>query len=1823
VYQRRLRGLPPREHPDAVPAPPVEEIKPSEAIASPIQKGIPYFSYMTGRTVPAMVGAGVTGGGALGTMLGAGLGQFITEYGPRFRENLEAGLQEDEALRTALQSSGVTAGATALAFGVPLTVLKQVLLQPTIAGAETVIQNYLAGKPPEQAFEGAGEALIGGAAGAAPIVAFRGARRILRGRRAPEAEPRPEVEPEAPPAEPPPVEPEAPPARPPAVEEVRPPAGEPPSRPPADVDLFDWAISGGEGEPPTAAPPVQVAAAVPRVVPRVEPPRVEPPRPPAGPPRVEPPPAAPAEPPRARERIPEIPPEEEVPPAPPEARGRVPEIPGNFVDVGEPPPWVTERIPEERAIPPEPPRVTAEPAPPELGEVQPEKRQSLLDYIREQGGISSKDPLIGDVRSIIGGQVSPLIRKGGKGLDRLLEGAVEAGYIEDPGFRGGGERTSTIRDLLDALDKDLRARAAKQPEQRVWARGEETRAERTPSDYELEIEREAGSVRDALAKAGIRGEGVDTDALYRAAESLYRREARTPLEAYDRAALEVAERDYAQRTGMREGREEVYPAGEPGAGSRVEKALPAPRAEPSGARPARKPARQEVPAEDLAHLQDVFRGKVGEGVNALDSIPLRTVLKELDIRHLGDVPAAVARFVSNRLAQVAGDTPVHFITDADMARYFPGRKGPVGGLWIEATDRAGNRRPLILVNADIAAEPRYGVHTVLHEGTHAAAYNNLERNPKLKRAIRLIMDEMAKRVERPEKVYAFTNEHEFLSEAFGNPDMQRVLAQVPTPPSLARALGHTGRGPLGTLWDSFVETVRRLTGLPAGAKSMLETIVRVGEQATRREAVQGEMFRRRTEAAMRKPEEEPGAEGKPQLVLPGAEQRPGAALQRRAEAPLKPRAEQKPMDFGLFGDERTQGDLFGGRDIKSKPLIVDAANEALSEKLRIRTYPTLAKMMGAAGRLIPEGAPAWMRNATELRVKTQDAFLRWRRAAEQWIRDNPGKVLPDWANPYQAEALSHGKIAARKAGAEEKYTIPLAKAVNALGKNGYKEFGEYAQAKHAPERNRELRRINPNLLDPAGMSDAEAQAILQRVARDPRRAKFDAAYTALRNMIDGTLDGMVRDGLVPASVAAAWRARWPDYVPMRHSEIGDMLGIGRGVDIRGKESQQAFGRLSRADNPIQFAIMQMDRAVTRGERNKVGEAVSNFVERAITSDPANRDLFSTTEKPTKLELDPSTGQVREIVDPNWRNDPAIYIWKQNGVERHVFFKGEYGGQLIRALKNMELAQANDIVLAMAWTTRQLARLNTSLNPEFVISNFIRDAGEAFVNLPTEQQAALVSSFRKHLIPSLKGAWQGQVTLGGRHAQWYREFVQEGGKIGYSWAETAEQHSVNFQKMLKRMDSGAVNTIKDMKDFVVNGIDRINTTVENATRLAVYIAARENGISKPKAAYMAREATVNFNRRGELKGLNAAFMFFNAGLQGTVRGVQALKSSPRARKAAAAVAASGAALTTYNIFAGGTDSDGRSLYSKIPKWERELNFIFMNPNGSGSYIKIPKPFFYGMFAGIGDHMAQFVFEHGDAAKAASGIFWEAVKAVDPLGQDEGWAHFVPTLAKPFAQLALNQNPWGAPIHPEEQPWSKYVSKSEGFTFRGTSETAKWAARTLNQLGGGDKKTPGGINVGVGTISTDVHPETLSYLTGFLTGGLGRFAMNALGTVTRLYNGQEWAPEKTPFARRFYGEAPQPGANRALYAEQRKEVEAAAQRKTPGPEMSAAPAFTQAQKANKELYQQMDAIQKNEKLSTAEKDRRVKALEQQQLNNMLQARRVLERHRARAEQRAPAF
>jgi hypothetical protein len=293
--------------------------------------------------------------------------------------------------------------------------------------------------------------------------------------------------------------------------------------------------------------------------------------------------------------------------------------------------------------------------------------------------------------------------------------------------------------------------------------------------------------------------------------------------------------------------------------------------------------------------------------------------------------------------------------------------------------------------------------------------------------------------------------------------------------------------------------------------------------------------------------------------------------------------------------------------------------------------------------------------------------------------------------------------------------------------------------------------------------------------------------------------------------------------------------------------------------------------------------------------------------------------------------------------------------------------------------------------------------------------------------------------------------------------------------------------------------------------------RKAGISKERAASVARELTVNFNRKGEWGPvINSAYMFFNASVQGSTRMLQAIGRSKAVRRAVYAIVGGGVALEVMNYLIAGDDDDGENAYDKIKPWVKERNMIFMLP-GRKDYMMIPMPYGYNVpfVAGqkIGE-LARSVAGHGKLtpAKAAAGIGGAIMGSFNPLGTSptESFLQMAsPTILDPVVQIAENKSWFGGPISPIKYDRNK--PDSENY-FSSVHPAFIGAARFLNSSTGGNAARSGVI---------DVSPETLEHYAQFIGGGIGKFVLNATGTGQRFLTGEEFIPEKFPIFRRLYG------------------------------------------------------------------------------------------------------
>lgn len=175
--------------------------------------------------------------------------------------------------------------------------------------------------------------------------------------------------------------------------------------------------------------------------------------------------------------------------------------------------------------------------------------------------------------------------------------------------------------------------------------------------------------------------------------------------------------------------------------------------------------------------------------------------------------------IHSKLGDIVGHVEVHYISPEDMARIHKQGERAVGFYKEKSMGEGG----YIVLRDDIPKSKQ--AHAVIHEALHAATSDALSASKELTAKVSSIMKEVKAQFPELEKRYGFTDEHEFIAEAFSNPDFQAYLTQVKVSPQLARSLKlpELTRQPL---WKALVQIVREHFGMERGTYTALEALMR-------------------------------------------------------------------------------------------------------------------------------------------------------------------------------------------------------------------------------------------------------------------------------------------------------------------------------------------------------------------------------------------------------------------------------------------------------------------------------------------------------------------------------------------------------------------------------------------------------------------------------------------------------------------------------------------------------------------------------------------------------------------------------------------------------------------------------------------------------------------------------------------------------------------------------------------------------------------------------------------------------------------------------------
>lgn len=778
----------------------------------------------------------------------------------------------------------------------------------------------------------------------------------------------------------------------------------------------------------------------------------------------------------------------------------------------------------------------------------------------------------------------------------------------------------------------------------------------------------------------------------------------------------------------------------------------------------------------------------------------------------------------------------------------------------------------------------------------------------------------------------------------------------------------------------------------------------------------------------------------------------------------------------------------------------------------------------------------------KVRAHQQDSF-RYLDKLQREIEAQRGSPLPEPSDAYLAQIVYPGKRDSRLEDFKADHVDPLVKDMHEAGVTP-DEVGLYLIAKHAAERNALMAQRDPNRFGRdggSGMADATATDIVNEFATAGKEPALERIAQRVYAMIQMDADNRHAAGLISDDTYDHWMNLFPSrrYVPLRGmAERDEEHGIGRygqGFDIRGREAQQATGRTTLSDNPLHAVIQMAEEGIIRSEKNIAGKSLL----RLVKSYP-NDDVWTSLRAPMRKYLDEATGLVREVPDTLALQKPNVLAVKVGGHPHYIRLENE---GLALAYKNQGMPAFNAFTQKVGKLTRLYSQLQTGKNPEFFIPNFTRDVQEAATTLMA-LHPKLVPAFLKNLPGALKAS--GLKEAGRSAGAWdriYSEWRADGGEISVYGFRDLDQIAAEIERELQRAAWGKGRRIPyETAKKIVGAIDGLNSTFENATRLAVYKAARESGMGNKRAAALAREATVNFSKRGSASPwMNAYFAFYNASVQGSAKNLQLLVRSKRMQAAWVGMTALGfgLALLTRFMFPGDPDDpDGKTPWDMVPDWEKRGNMIL--PYGTETdtlgntklkYVKIPLAFGFKIPFYLGENAADVLMGGLSPGKAAWNVFTNSLDAFNPLGEGQLLTMVFPTLTKPVAELFANQDWRGRNIYPTSEKWNAGMPRSSQPTNSATPPWARTTAELVNRATGGDKYHPGWI---------DIYPGAIDYSAGWMTGGLGRFLANSWQTGAGVIDGAPAPIERWPIARRFMGETGAQSESQ-LYYDTRREAE----------------------------------------------------------------------------------
>ena len=722
--------------------------------------------------------------------------------------------------------------------------------------------------------------------------------------------------------------------------------------------------------------------------------------------------------------------------------------------------------------------------------------------------------------------------------------------------------------------------------------------------------------------------------------------------------------------------------------------------------------------------------------------------------------------------------------------------------------------------------------------------------------------------------------------------------------------------------------------------------------------------------------------------------------------------------------------------------------------------------------------------------------------------------------------------------------------------------------------------------------DAEIEA--GRMVRDYESGHDTAAlWDKVNDVTQSTLHKAYASGMIDRNTYNDIRTMYKNYIPLRGFD--EKTSEEAYSYLRSRQSmfnapiKTAKGRKSKADDPFANMEAMAESAIMQGNRNVlVKQKFLNFALkhpsdlvsvsdlwlryddaadewRAVnTGDVAGTETLEADDSPAEVErkmadFEEAMKQLQKKEPAKYRRqeeDPTIpyrvadksdlrehqVLVKRNGRDYVLTVNGNpRAAQALNGETNPDNDMSGAIGAVLHWgeaVNRQLSAFYTTRNPDFVMSNFVRDMLYANTMVWVKESGNYAWRFHlnfarvnpvvmKRLFAKLRN---GKLDRSNPLEKQFREFMLNGGETGYSLIKDIDRRKNDIKRELK-MYNGKLPLRRAWK-WLGERLDEYNRAVENCARFAAYLTSRQMKRSIERSVYDAKEISVNFNKKGsgakfmgavgQTKTGNAAafvsglgrsgYVFWNAAVQGTTNfGKQAVRHPKKAFAAMAAMYLLGVLMAALG-HDDDEDKDNKNSYYNLPEYVRRNNIVFRLPGMDENWVSIPLPVEYRSMYGMGELAVSVLSgkEHytgGEIAGQMAGQMTQLLP-VDMLEGSGGWKPFVPSAVKPFAEVWTNKGWTGMPIY-KDTPWNKDAPEWTK-AYKSANGMLVGISEYLNEWTGGDPYTKGWI---------DINPAKVEYLLNGYFGGVSNTVDKLVKMGETAAGNREYDPRSFLFVNRL--------------------------------------------------------------------------------------------------------